>query len=298
MKRHVSLMVCCLALSTAPAVYSYDANDFAVFVVDYTEGVGAGSYNNPYAALGRPALISGGDYPNMEVVVPVFQPWLPDEVVRIGQGGQLTLKFNHPVENDENNLYGIDFIMFGNAFMVIGGGGYWEYGNPEGTVVAGTIAAEKGLVAVSQDGISWYMYDANTGPWADDFASTAAYEWDEANDVWAEELDPTRPVDPNLTAETLAGKNVAQLINEYDGSAGGTGFDISIFGLDWIQYVRILDDPNSGVSTEIDAISDVSSCGDYKHPYPTGDINHDCRVDMYDFALLCGNWLECNWQCE
>jgi len=86
------------------------------------------------------------------------------------------------------------------------------------------------------------------------------------------------------------------------------------------------------VTTEIDAISDVSCCGDYKHPSPVGDLNGDCRVDyddldlliLYwraeisgpddpaavadingdgtvnfdDWVLLAEHWLECTWQCE
>ncbi len=32
-------------------------------------------------------------------------------------------------------------------------------------------------------------------------------------------------------------------------------------------------------------------CGDLDHPYPTGDINHDCDVNMLDLALLGENWL-------
>jgi hypothetical protein len=100
----------------------------------------------------------------------------------------------------------------------------------------------------------------------------------------------------------------------YNGSAGGTGFDIGALGLDWIQYVRIVDDANSSATTEIDAIADVSCCGDYKHPHPAGDLNEDCRVDFFDFAILgqdwlaesdwdglsalANSWLQCTWKCQ
>ncbi len=33
-------------------------------------------------------------------------------------------------------------------------------------------------------------------------------------------------------------------------------------------------------------------CGDPNHPYPVGDLNHDCRVDMLDLAILISHWLE------
>ncbi len=35
-----------------------------------------------------------------------------------------------------------------------------------------------------------------------------------------------------------------------------------------------------------------SCCGDEDHPYPEGDINHDCHVDFRDLALLASHWLE------
>jgi len=34
-------------------------------------------------------------------------------------------------------------------------------------------------------------------------------------------------------------------------------------------------------------------CGDPLHPYPVGDLNFDCYVDLRDVALLTLHWLEC-----
>lgn len=50
-------------------------------------------------------------------------------------GGFIQFKFNDPIKNDNKNPYGIDFIVYGNAF----------YGNPE-----------PGSVQVSSDGNTWY----------------------------------------------------------------------------------------------------------------------------------------------
>lgn len=325
-------------VEVAPAL-DYDPNDFAIEIIEYVEGIGVGTdwisgqlFNDPNAALGRPTLETTGDGWFVPVnesvpVVPVYPPFRAFELVTIGNGGQLTVKFNHPVANDENNPYGIDFIIYGNAYQIIGGGQDWTGGNPEETIVSGSVTAEPGIVSVSQDGQKWYYF--LSGPYADGFAPTAGRQWDDVNDIWAEELDPTRPVDPNLS---VAGKTVAQMITAYDGSAGGTGFDIGALGLEWIQYVRIQDDPDSSVTTEIDAIADVSCCGDYKHPYPAGDLTKDCEVDyedlallsrywmaeasdpndpaviadiyedgivnFYDWALMAGNWLECTSKCK
>jgi hypothetical protein len=35
------------------------------------------------------------------------------------------------------------------------------------------------------------------------------------------------------------------------------------------------------------------TCGDPWHPYPVGDLNHDCKVDFLDIAIVCLHWLEC-----
>ena len=37
----------------------------------------------------------------------------------------------------------------------------------------------------------------------------------------------------------------------------------------------------------------VPQCGDPEHPYPLGDLNQDCRVDLLDLAILALHWLEC-----
>ena len=37
---------------------------------------------------------------------------------------------------------------------------------------------------------------------------------------------------------------------------------------------------------------DCRACGDYRHPFPVGDINQDCIVDIYDIMLLAENWLD------
>ena len=34
------------------------------------------------------------------------------------------------------------------------------------------------------------------------------------------------------------------------------------------------------------------TCGNPWHPYPIGDVNHDCHVDFQDFALMASHWLE------
>jgi len=35
----------------------------------------------------------------------------------------------------------------------------------------------------------------------------------------------------------------------------------------------------------------VPQCGDPEHPYPPGDLNQDCRVNLLDLAILASHWL-------
>lgn len=45
---------------------------------------------------------------------------------------------------------------------------------------------------------------------------------------------------------------------------------------------------------QIDVLSPEPICGDLDHPYPPGDANTDCYVDLADLALMAANWLTCS----
>jgi len=323
-------MACCSFAGAA----DFDPNDFAIEVISYDDG-GASSHQDPCTALGRPTVDTdyfGVDRP----VLPVYVAWEQDQVVKVGFGGHLVLRFSHKVGDDENNPYGVDFIVFGNAFQRIGSGVNWKYQDPASvTINSDDVYAEPGLVSVSQDGVTWYAYDDPNLPRADTFAPTLGRMYDPNNAVdvypgwdnqwWAGVTNPTIPLDPNLTAADFVGKTVAEVCQIYGQSAGGTGFDLHDLapqdyaalavdeqtGRKWIQYVKVEYTESILYETEIDAVADVSSCGDYRHLYVGGDFNLDCRVNFLDFAVLAsnwvdedglialaGNWLKCNWECD
>lgn len=70
-------------------------------------------------------------------------------------GGSITYAFDEPIRDDPNNPFGVDFIVYGNAFL-----------NSDGSSAAS--AAEPGAVQVSEDGETWFelagsrYYDAAT----------------------------------------------------------------------------------------------------------------------------------------
>lgn len=302
------MLICALA-ATASA-YEYDANDFAAEVVEYVEGdaseydwISGLPFDNPANALGRPTVDTTGENWKIPVstdvpVVNVYAAFRSFELVTVGEGGRLILRFNHPVRDDDNNPYGVDFIVFGNAQQETGTGLFWENKNPATFWVnSSDLIAEEAIVSVSPDGTNWYSY-AN-GPYADSFAPTFGRVYDPNNPDqsigswnlwWGQATDPTLPLNPVLTAQNFVGKTVAQISQMYGESAGGTGYDLSESEMEWIQYVKIIG--RNGNTPEVDAVADVSCCGDWKHPYPDGDVTHDCRVDYEDLAVLVSFWLD------
>lgn len=60
-------------------------------------------------------------------------------------------------------------------------------------------------------------------------------------------------------------------------------------------------DPNSATTTVFmdsdksvtGVFVDARQCGDECHPYPSGDINKDCKVNFLDIAMVANSWLEC-----
>ncbi len=309
--------------------YKYDPNDFAMEVVDYVEGtdmdvdyIDGNDFNNPNNALGRPTIDTTGDgwyitpWDQNVPVVSVYAPFRAYEMVSVGLGGRLILKFNHNVSDDENNPHGIDFIIFGNALQEIGGEDPWLNGDPNNfTIDSNDVIEDDGWVWVSQTGDinepnDWYKFPANH--FADRWAPTFGRIYDPCNPDtnigtwnlwWGEPTNPLIPLAPNLTPDDFMGETVAYMSQVYGKSAGGSGFDLQWLdandyndlavdpntGRKWIRYIRIEDD--GYYVPEVDAVSDVACCGDYKHPFPAGDIDKNCRVNFYDLKLLADYWL-------
>ena len=200
----------------------------------------------------------------------------------------MTIKFDHDVLDDPNNPFGIDFLVFGNAFGVRNSKENIQLTTDPLTVsFTGKGSYENALVEVSQDGERWYAYEK--GPYADSFMPTLGYLYDPAapdtglfngNLYWGRAARATRPVNPACDFSSFAGLNLAQVCQRYDGSAGGTGFDLAELplqengnGVKWIRYVRIScqysEEPNEdgdfGYNVpEIDAVADVAPVSDYE----------------------------------
>ena len=221
-------------------------NPYAAEIISYAAGTNAQTgYTDPCTALGAPS-VSVPAWPSGTQDVTMFaSAWTTEQVVSIGAGGWLVVKFDHPVTDDPANPFGNDLIIFGNSM-------FWDSDWPNG--LADGADSEPGKIAVSQDGVNWFEV---TGAFADGLFPTQAYtDTSTAQGADGSVLsDFTRPVDPNISWD---GKTYADILALYDGSGGGTGVDISATGLDWIQYVKVYQDQTDSWSTEIDAFADAA----------------------------------------
>ncbi|MFO0828621.1 MAG: hypothetical protein U0572_10805 [Phycisphaerales bacterium] len=247
---------------------------FATGIVSYVAGIGAASgYTNPQVALGSPERMTGDGFAP-QVVTP-FQPaFLSSEIVSLGMGGSLVVTFDHDVLDDPANPYGIDLLVFGNAFA---SDAAW----PSGLV--GGMFAEGGAISVSLDGVTWTPVPnvVADGPFPTlGYVDVGPY----ATAPGAVLTDFTRPVNPALRGPGMIGRAWPSLIAAYGGSGGGAGIDIGALGLDRIRYVRVDGSTSFGVSPEVDAFADVAP------ELPSPDLDGNGAVDAADLAMLLGAW--------
>lgn len=249
-----------------------DAQPFASTVIAFTPGVGAAfGYTNASSVLGSPERFTGeGMIP--QCVTPFQPPFLQTEIISLGVGGSLTIAFDHDVLDDPRNLFGVDLLVFGNAF----------FSDQGGAVIAG-LASEAGSIDVSQDGATWITAPL-VGPESlfptRGFMDISAY----ATLPGSVPTDFTKPVDPSLTMKDLVGIEYDALQSIYGASGGGVGIDLGALQLSWIRFVRVRGATVSGQSPEVDAFSDVS-------PQSTSeDLDGDWIVGAADLAILLSAW--------
>jgi len=235
-----------LALTSRAAVTGY-----ADSVVSYDPGTGySAGFTNPAAVLGEPSTVN----PYGEAVDVFDPPYGTNQIVSIGTGGSLTVKFKTPILNHPKNRFGIDFMIYGNSGFIITNDFDLEtfswIGTPatDGSLFAQTDGETR--VSVSVDGKKFFVLDPAFAPTVD-----YLYPTDGGGDFHT-------PVDPTLTQDDLAGLTGDQIQALYYGSAGGAGYDISWarnargkrVKLPAIRYIRI--EVLSGKS-EVDGFSAV-----------------------------------------
>jgi hypothetical protein len=241
--------------------YVCDTNDFAVQIVG-TNGVATTApYNNPAAILGRPTLTfvdyyDGGITNRTSIIDDPYwkSPSGQDVITEISAGGEVTLAMGRKVYHDPNNPYGIDLIVFGNSFFSVSGitGDVSDATDLDTAQLGSGLFGHATTVSVSPDGTNWYAFSNTPALFPD-----GAYRWDYPNHSWTEELlNANKPVDPAVYLTDFAGQTVATGLEQFAGSAGGTGYSLAASGFPWIQFVRAQPGPNT--YTVIDAIAAVN----------------------------------------
>lgn len=213
------------------------AGPYADQVVSYQTGslpANLKSFTNAFAVLGAPSRETPGAFGGP--VDPFSPPYLNSQLVSIGEGGSLTVRFEEPVVNldQKEHLYGLDFLVYGNAGFVITNGNFSGGGITDGTLFGQ--AKPGGIqVLVSANNRDYYALKSALAPVIDSY-----YPTDGSGSFGI-------PVDPRLGSGDFAGRNLSELRALYAGSAGGSGFDLdwavdeqgSPVFLDAISYLRI-----------------------------------------------------------
>ncbi len=273
-----ALTLCVVTALAAPT--SGPDDPFADQLTAYDQGANpANGYTDPSTTLGSPERFTGeGIFPG---VVSVFNPpWGTDEIVSIGAGGHLVVRFDTPVTDDPANPFGIDLLVFSNA-------GFIDTQFPAG-VAGGLFGNDGGLIEVSADGTTWFLIEgvAANGPLPTiGYLDAGPYDT-EPGEVLS---DFTRPIDPAVGPGEIKGLTYGDILALYAGSGGGTGVDLATVGLAAVCCVRITNpgDPKVTPAIEIDAFSDVAPV------FAAADLDMDGMVGIIDFLMLLAAWGPC-----
>ncbi len=232
------------------------AGPFASEVVHYDAGAGANpEFQNAAVALGSASRFTGELTPFPGVVSPFSPAFGVDEIVSVGAGGSLTLRFDTVIRDAATNPFGIDFIVFGNA-------GFIDGDFPNGSV--GPSPAMFGVgsavrVEASADGATWSDVAIRNL----DLFPTLGYQDAMPFDgvPGSVRTDFRQAMDPSLGLDDIAGLSYAGLVGLYGGSGGGIGFDLAGSGVTEAQFIRLSHAGLDGETFEIDAVSVVPAPG-------------------------------------
>jgi len=241
------------AILAASAILTVQAQ-YPASVVDYRSGTGfSPGYTNTTAAIGMPSRTTSGDFGGP--VDPFSPPYTRDQLVSIGAGGSLTLRWDSPLKDAPGNPYGMDFTVFGSTGFLMTNefDANWNpIGKPatDGSLFNPNSGTQK--ISVSSDGKTWYVLDSARSPKVDHY-----YPTDGSGDFGI-------PMSASLQPAEFSGKTLDQIRQLYRGSAGGTSFDLAWaldaagkpVGLTEASYIRI--EVLSG-KADIDGLSLVST---------------------------------------
>jgi hypothetical protein len=226
---------------------------YAAQVISYNQGTTpTTSYTTASAALGEPERFTGESvFPG--VVSPFNPPFLSNEIVSIGEGGQITLRLSNYA------------IPQGGAALEIGvfenvGISDTNYPNGQAGSPATAFGPDKAIVEVSADGIGWIslgniLFDVPANGYTDLSDPYSSSPGSALSDF-------QQPFTGNLLSFSglpYSHPSNFDMLDLLNGSGGGTWLDISGTGLPQVGYIRfsVPDDgnPSIGQNFELDAVS-------------------------------------------
>jgi hypothetical protein len=223
---------------------------YAAEVLSYTAGSAPSTgLTTPASALGSPERFTGdsGPFPFPSVVSPFSPPYLNDELVSIGEGGEITLRLSNfaiaqPAGMPEVGVFtnvGIADVNYPNG----------QAGNPAATFSG----LDSAVVSVSADGISWFslgstLFDAPTNGYTD----SGPYESSPSSAL----TDFQQPFTGGLSS--FSGLSYAEMLTPLGGSGGGKWIDISPTGLVRVGYIRFTlatDGTSTNLNFDLDGVA-------------------------------------------
>ncbi len=191
------------------------ATNYAALVISYEPGLDAAAgYTHTNAVLGEPSRVN----PYADAVESFNPPYGTNQVLSIGAGGSVTIKFRRPIYDTVRKPFGSDFIIFGNAGFIVTNDfdleSFQWVGTPatDGSMFGQNSGATR--VSVSADGKHFFELKPEKTPLVD-----ALYPTDGQG---AFDL----PVNPELTAADFAGATTEDIRALYAGSGGGSSYNI------------------------------------------------------------------------
>lgn len=245
---------------------------FASGVVSFAPGTGNAIWGDASAALGSPDGLTG-ENPAASLYDPFYPPsvlspfsgaFQGDEIVQVGEGGQLTLQLSRFAIVGTGKRIGV----FTNAALID-----TDYPNGANGAAAAVFGGGNAIVSVSADNLNWTSLGEITFDAPNLFYSNAG------------PFDLAAPASPQLTdfglpfpgslasfnaADWPATRDVFKVGSVYSG--GGTWLDLSATGLTQVGYVQffIPDDGNATTNRTlaIDALSIANTAVGAEVPEP------------------------------
>jgi hypothetical protein len=225
---------------------------YAVEVISYNAGTTpASGFTNSSAALGEPERFTGeGVFPG--VVSPFNPPFRPNEIVSIGEGGQITLRLSNFAVAQSGGLPEIGvFESVGIADT--------NYPNGQAGDPAAAFGPDSAVVEVSANGATWFsvgniLFDVPANGYIDlsnPFSSAPGSDLSDFQQPFVGSLS-------SFNGLPYSHPSNFDMLDLLGGSGGGKWLDISSAGLAQIGYIRF-SVPDDGTPTnqnfELDAVS-------------------------------------------